>query len=153
VLLETGYAAKAIGWDRIICLFNSSMGSIEDIPFDLEHNRITMFDPNDFNDLKRIEGIITLNIKTLQIKGKLFDSIHDYMKMRIDRNMLNILKKSGNIFFKGTTMSEGLRNVNAFTNLSNEQIEQALKEIHSPAFLFLDTYESTTNEINVQAVR
>lgn len=148
VLLETGYAAKAIGWDRIICLCNSSMGSIDDVPFDLAHNRITMFDPNDNNDLKRIEGIITLNIKSLQLKGKLFETVHDYMKMRIDGNMLNILKKSGNIFFKGTTMSEGISNVNAFTNLSSEQIEQELKEIHCPAFLFLDTYESTTNEVN-----
>lgn len=148
VLLETGYASKAIGWDRIICLFNSSTGSIEDVPFDLEHNRITLFDPNDIKDLKRIEEIITLNIKTLQKNGKFFNSVHDYMKMRIDKNMLSILKKSGNIFCKGTTMSEGLRNVNAFTNLSSEQIEQSLKEIHSPAFLFLDMYESTTNEVN-----
>lgn len=105
VLLETGYAAKAIGWNRIICLFNSKTGSIDDVPFDLEHYRITMFNPNNENEIKHIENITTVNIKTLIIEGSLFDNVHDYMKMRIDKNMLNILKKSGNIFNNGITMS------------------------------------------------
>lgn len=64
-----------------------------------------MFNPNNENEIKHIENITTVNIKTLIIEGSLFDNVHDYMKMRIDKNMLNILKKSGNIFNNGITMS------------------------------------------------
>jgi hypothetical protein len=39
VLMELGYAAKAIGWDRIICVFNNHYGSIENQIFNLKHRR------------------------------------------------------------------------------------------------------------------
>jgi len=39
VLLELGYAAARIGWDRIICVMNTAFGSPEDLPFDLRHRR------------------------------------------------------------------------------------------------------------------
>lgn len=35
VLVETGYALKACGEKRVILLFNTALGSIEDLPFDL----------------------------------------------------------------------------------------------------------------------
>jgi len=39
VLLELGYAAKAIGWDRIILVMNKHYGSPESLPFDLRNRR------------------------------------------------------------------------------------------------------------------
>ena len=39
VLLELGYAAARIGWERIICVMNTAYGSPEDLPFDLRHRR------------------------------------------------------------------------------------------------------------------
>jgi hypothetical protein len=39
VLIELGYAAKAIGWDRIIGVFNDCHGSIADQIFNLKHRR------------------------------------------------------------------------------------------------------------------
>ena len=35
VLIELGYAVSKLGWEHIICLFDSNTGSIEDLPFDL----------------------------------------------------------------------------------------------------------------------
>ncbi len=43
VLLELGYAAATIGWERCICLANSKFGDIKQLPFDLNHRRITDF--------------------------------------------------------------------------------------------------------------
>lgn len=40
VMVELGYAAKAIGWEKIICFFNIKYGCLADIPFDLNHRRI-----------------------------------------------------------------------------------------------------------------
>ena len=43
VAIELGYAVKAIGWNRIILVFNSSTGRIEDLPFDIRHRRPVIY--------------------------------------------------------------------------------------------------------------
>jgi hypothetical protein len=39
VTLELGYAARSIGWDRIICVMNTAFGPPEELIFDLRHRR------------------------------------------------------------------------------------------------------------------
>lgn len=39
VLIELGYAASALGWDRIILVLNEAFGPLEDLPFDLRVKR------------------------------------------------------------------------------------------------------------------
>jgi len=39
VLLELGYAAKTIGWSKIICIFNMEFAQIEDLPFDIRSRK------------------------------------------------------------------------------------------------------------------
>jgi hypothetical protein len=43
VLIELGYALKSLGWQRIVLPFNEHYGSKEDLPFDLEKNRLLRF--------------------------------------------------------------------------------------------------------------
>lgn len=40
VLIELGYAVKTLGWNRVVCVFNSVTGQVEDLPFDLRHRRV-----------------------------------------------------------------------------------------------------------------
>ncbi len=64
VLLELGYAVDSKTWDRCICLANTSFGKIENLPFDLNHQRITGYSyPSDTpgarkNEMLRISEII-----------------------------------------------------------------------------------------------
>ena len=39
VLIELGYAAAKIGWERIICVMNENYGGPTKLPFDLQHRR------------------------------------------------------------------------------------------------------------------
>ena len=39
VLLELGYAARSIGWDRIICVMNTAYGPVEEQIFDIRQRR------------------------------------------------------------------------------------------------------------------
>jgi hypothetical protein len=39
VMLELGYAAHCLGWERIILVMNSFLGPPEGLPFDLRHRR------------------------------------------------------------------------------------------------------------------
>jgi len=53
VAIELGYAAHAIGWSRILCVFNKAYGSLpEGLPFDLRHRRfpVTYDSSKDLND-------------------------------------------------------------------------------------------------------
>jgi len=43
VLIELGYARKHVGWERMILPFNSCCGNKEDLPFDLDKNRLAIF--------------------------------------------------------------------------------------------------------------
>lgn len=43
VLIELGYAASKIGWERVILVFNSSEYSIEQLPFDIRQKAILWY--------------------------------------------------------------------------------------------------------------
>jgi hypothetical protein len=43
VLLELGYAAKKLGWDNVICVYNTAFGPISDLPFDLQRRRMCRY--------------------------------------------------------------------------------------------------------------
>jgi hypothetical protein len=43
VMIETGYALKALSFERVILVFNTAFGIIEDLPFDLRMRRLVVF--------------------------------------------------------------------------------------------------------------
>lgn len=43
VLLELGYALKALGQERVILVFNTAFGKVEELPFDLRMRRIVFY--------------------------------------------------------------------------------------------------------------
>ena len=66
VLLELGYAAGILGWERCICLANSDFGEFKKLPFDLNHRRITNISYKNTTRNKVIEeisGIITSTVE------------------------------------------------------------------------------------------
>lgn len=44
VLIELGYAIKALGHERVILVFNRAFGKIEELPFDLRARRVLSYD-------------------------------------------------------------------------------------------------------------
>lgn len=43
VLLELGYAASVLGWDRVVCIYNTDYSELDALPFDLRQHRITSY--------------------------------------------------------------------------------------------------------------
>jgi len=43
VLVELGFAAGRLGWEKIICVFNQATGSVNDLPFDIRPRRVRTF--------------------------------------------------------------------------------------------------------------
>ena len=59
VLIELGYALKAIGWERVIMVFNSSTGKVEDLPFDIRHRRPVIYKATDKTNKSEIQRRLT----------------------------------------------------------------------------------------------
>ena len=67
VLLELGYAVKRLGWEKVICLCNTTFGI--EYPFDIAHNRITTFclEGKNKDSVKRdISKILYSNIQKMR---------------------------------------------------------------------------------------
>jgi len=80
VLVELGYAAKKLGWNKIICVFNTEFGKISDLPFDLRNRRILPYEFNSENKLsakRNVEKIfysaLMENYKTTAFSYELLD--------------------------------------------------------------------------------
>ena len=74
----------------------------------MRQKRILQYNPNKENEKNRVTAILEENIKSLYISGKLFNPLNDYMKGRIDKNLLDICKQISNILFGTVTMSDVL---------------------------------------------
>jgi hypothetical protein len=69
VMVEIGYAAKTLGWSRVVCLFNEVACKAEQLPFDIRHRRVTGFSCEDLTQRKRalvdLEGVLIAAIRAI----------------------------------------------------------------------------------------
>lgn len=73
VLIELGYAASELGWERVICVANTAYGRVEELPFDIRQHRITLYElkPNDEKakrdaQMKRLSDAIVMTLQTVE---------------------------------------------------------------------------------------
>lgn len=147
VLIELGYAIKAVGWKRIICLFNSNTGEVEDLPFDINHNRITKYDSASKNEKNKIADIVVTNIMTLINKGELFNPIEDLVKEKIDKIFLGIFSNIINIFYFEKTSIEYVVVKDKLKKMSDIDMAYILAKTETLGFFFLYDYTNWENEL------
>jgi hypothetical protein len=68
VLIELGYALKAVGPERVILVFNRAFGKIEELPFDLRMRRLIPYDMPESEkqrspERSRLEGLLNTAIR------------------------------------------------------------------------------------------
>lgn len=64
VLAELGFAVAALGWERVLMVFNQASGDIRDLPFDLDRSRVLKYtDVDEDHDRGAIRKELT---KTIQ---------------------------------------------------------------------------------------
>lgn len=63
VMLELGYAIKTLGFDNIIMVFNTALGSLDDLPFDLRSLRVSTYSFKDGDDKKQASRYLTNLLK------------------------------------------------------------------------------------------
>lgn len=67
VMIELGYAIKALGWDRIILLYNKDYGDVEKLPFDINHQRMRSYSLVEEEKPEAREKVVTSFAITIEI--------------------------------------------------------------------------------------
>ena len=70
VLLEVGFAVKAISWSNILCIYNCEYGKVELLPFDIRTRKPIIY--NTIEGIPKSKLALTKAFKT-QIKDIIFD--------------------------------------------------------------------------------
>ncbi|MES2331141.1 MAG: hypothetical protein V4539_16170 [Bacteroidota bacterium] len=94
VSIELGYAAKALGWNRVITVFNSAFGSVEDLPFDLRFRRPLIYSitnpKNKAKDRRHLSDRIREAVLSVIREQTNKDEIFTYVKKQIDKDILSL---------------------------------------------------------------
>ncbi len=157
VLIELGYAARVLGWERVFCFYNTDYGSVEDLPFDLKQRRPIQYSLKGKNKSEvrnSIAQILTDSIIKIHENGGLFDKIDDYIKQKVDTELLTIAGHLGKMLFgyQGKSAPEIMQLV---MNLTDEEIEESIKSqklIGFQIFKNLQVHEKKFREIADSAV-
>lgn len=70
VLIELGYAVKALGWDGVVMVLNEAYAKVEELPFDLRHRRVLAYCcPQDQADTKDARESLTASLSAAARAG------------------------------------------------------------------------------------
>jgi hypothetical protein len=93
VLLELGYAARSIGWDRIICVMNTAYGPVEEQIFDIRHRRWPIcyrLEGENLEDIQKARHFLTAQFQNAI--RMVMNSAHDAVEEAISRLTPEALK-------------------------------------------------------------
>lgn len=142
VLLELGFAAKCLGWDRIICLCNSDKKS--NYPFDIAQNKVISFSLENTNSdkaLKQLAKYVCGQVTALQSKGpkaKNGQALHIVGSYSPETRMVE-----ENISFKD------LKNHLGYKEKTEQLIQHAREEVEGIDSIIID-HQASLSEVQSQ---
>lgn len=150
VLIELGYAAKTIGWENIICVFNTEFGKLEDLPFDLRFRRPLTYKienkKNKNKDKENLSKVFQIAIKSIINKESAKDEIRNYIKQQVDKEILTICNHTFKIFY-GYDKPYSLQEIWKMLSLNEEEITIQLFEQHHLGFTVLKDWKDYMTKI------
>lgn len=144
VLIELGYAARTLGWEKIICIYNTDYGSFDDLPFDLRNRRVMPYSIKGENksDIKKdVAKQIENAIQEMQHKGILTDKIVDFLKKEIDQEILGLVSHFIRFVNKAGVKSDFFRDIQDFLGYTHEDILKLLENKKALGFYILKSFD------------
>ena len=144
VLIELGYAAKTIGWNNIICVFNNEYGKVENLPFDLRFRRPLTYRVNETSNKAVERKKLTKTLKTaihsiIQSENET-DDITNYIKQQIDKEILTICNHIFKIFY-GYESKYTLESILEMIEQNPDEIQRQLFERKHIGFTILKDWK------------
>ncbi|MCK5125268.1 MAG: hypothetical protein KAR42_03340 [candidate division Zixibacteria bacterium] len=152
VLLELGYASRILGWEKIFCFYNLDYGNYDDLPFDLKQKRPITYSLNGEvkSDVREeLSKIVAESILILHNAGSLFNVVDDYVKEKIDTELLTISNHLSKILL-GYSEKSLLERTGILLDLSDEGIAGHLyhkKSIGFQIFKNFNIHEKNLRDI------
>ncbi|MDA2139521.1 hypothetical protein PDN64_15525 [Bacillus cereus group sp. Bc256] len=151
VLMELGYAAKVLGWDRVICVFNTDYGNFDDLPFDLKFRRPLIYglEAQDKPKVKaHLVKVIKHTIQELYASGMLGDELNDYLKMQVDTQILSIARNIDKILY-GYTEKISFDNYSRILSLEFNEIKELIIGRKFVGFQVFKKFKKIENELTM----
>ena len=151
VLIELGYAARTLGWEKIICICNTDFGALENLPFDLRNRRVMPYSLKDKDKAevkKSLANTIKRSIVEMKSKGILTDKILDFLKKEIDQEMLMLISHLVRFINKSSEKANFLEDVTAFINYEKKDIIEILKNKKIIGFYLLKSFHEHEKKFN-----
>lgn len=150
VLIELGYAAKTIGWNNIICIFNTEYGQIEELPFDLKFRRPLAYKitnpKNKSEDRKRVGSILKKAIGAVIHNESSKDEIRNYIKQQVDKEIITVCNHCFKIL-NGYQEQNNIQKVYKMLDLDQEGVQKELFEKKFLGFTVLKDWTSYMEKI------
>jgi hypothetical protein len=144
VLVELGYAARSIGWEKIICVYNTDFGNYNDLPFDLRNRRI--LDYTSKNGKDELSHKIESAICEMNKKGNLTNKILDFLKKDIDNEILGLLSHLL-LIINDNSKQDLFAAIRGFLNMSQNDLYKELKDKRILGFYLLKLFNEYENKI------
>ena len=146
VLLEVGFAAKAISWTNIVCVYNCEYGKVEDLPFDIRTRKPIIY--NTTNGISESKNALTKALKT-QLSSIILNRIIDkkeYLstKRAVDLSLQSILVDLCGIIFD--VNSNDKYNYSKLLHMSTESIMKVLLHKEFLGFYLFRNIETNIDE-------
>jgi hypothetical protein len=142
--MEVGYAAKALGWSRVNCIYNDIGCSPEHLPFDIRHRRLTGYSCASLADRKEalkkltviLVAVITATIQEID-RGEFKESLDNAnttrkRDIRLLTDLLNTIHTTSFDNYITEGQMDGYYEINGFFWIGFEAI------VNSSNFRFYD---------------
>lgn len=144
VLVELGYAARSLGWEKIICVYNKDFGNYNDLPFDLRNRRI--LDYTNKNGKDELSRKIESAISEMNKKGNLTNKILDFLKKDIDNEILGLLSHLL-LIVNDNSKQDLFAAIQGFLNMSQKDLYEELRDKKILGFYLLKLFNEYENKI------
>lgn len=139
VLIELGYAARTLGWENIICVFNTKYGTLEMLPFDLRNRRVLLY--NSDNDKKDLVNALFEAISNTHNLSTPSNIIRDHYNAQIDTSLLNLISDFGKICFGYENFSLNHDMITTTLNLDKMKLMGILSNSSLIGFQLFKSYD------------
>ena len=138
VAYELGLAVGALGWERIVLVFNEDSGKIEELPFDINHHRSLKFSHKKETRLKDgfveilqeyLEKIAELQLTELGMEPIEATLILAMFNNKVGRNQLLVAPTMDDINIKLCGSGEKLVIDDIFKDISHTEIIAVLNDL------------------------
>lgn len=145
VLIELGYAARVLGWENIICIFNTKYGKIESLPFDIKGRRIMCYNSEDpKSKLVDLLSDAIENTKNYSIPSSI---VRDYYNAPIYTTLLQLISDCGKSILGYEQSGLTTKRINAILNLKKEDILDRISNNYLLGFQLFKVYTKITEQL------